>query len=110
MELSCSTPPFLALRFGEKDLPSEFKQYSLCLGIFFHHEDALTPGPPKTDEMQCNATTTMHWCTSLMDRHPFTDKRFFANRSMTALLISTDEVHAQPVSVKHFCLKNRFFC
>ncbi len=29
---------------------------------------------------------------------------------MTALLLATDEVHAQPVSVKHFCLKNRFFC
>jgi hypothetical protein len=29
---------------------------------------------------------------------------------MMALLLATDEVHAQLVSVKHFCLKNRFFC
>jgi hypothetical protein len=43
-----------------------------------------------------------------MDRH-FFPKRFFANRSMMALLLATDEVHAQPVSVKHFCLKNSFF-
>ncbi len=28
---------------------------------------------------------------------------------MTALLLATDEVHAQPVSVKHFCLKDMFF-
>jgi hypothetical protein len=28
---------------------------------------------------------------------------------MTALLLVTGEVHAQPVSVKHFCLKNRIF-
>jgi hypothetical protein len=28
---------------------------------------------------------------------------------MMALMLATDEVHAQPVSVKHFCLKNRFF-
>ncbi len=28
---------------------------------------------------------------------------------MMAIWLATDEVHAQPVSVKHFCLKNRFF-
>ncbi len=37
-------------------------------------------------------------------------KSFFANRLMTALLLATDEVHAQPVLVKHVCIKNRFFC
>ncbi len=42
------------------------------------------------------------------DRH-FLRKRFFANRLMTALLLATDEVHTQPVSIKDFCLKNRFF-
>jgi hypothetical protein len=35
----------------------------------------------------------------------------FANHLMMAFLIATiatDEVHAQPVSVKHFCLNIRF--
>jgi hypothetical protein len=27
-----------------------------------------------------------------------------------ALLLATDEVHAQPVSIKHVCLKNSSFC
>jgi hypothetical protein len=59
--------------------------------------------------MQCYAIITMHWCKSLTDRQFFPRQRFFANRSMMALLLPTDEVHAQPVSVKQFCLKNRFF-
>jgi len=59
--------------------------------------------------MQCYAITTMHWCTSLTDRQFSHEKSFFANHLMTALLLATDEVHAQSVSVKHFFLKNRFF-
>ncbi len=31
---------------------------------------------PNAIEMQCYATTTMHWCTSLMDRHFFPKKVF----------------------------------
>jgi hypothetical protein len=51
----------------------------------------------------------MHWCTTLTDKQFFPGKGFFANRSMMALLLATDEVHAQPVLVKHVCLENRFF-
>jgi hypothetical protein len=64
------------------------------------------PGSPQTDGMQSYTITTMHWCTSRMDRQFFPRKRFFANHSMMALLLATDGVHAQPVSVKHFCLNS----
>jgi hypothetical protein len=66
------------------------------------HEDALMPGPP-TDEMQHYKITTMHWCTSQTAKQ-FFQKKVFAYGLMMALLLATDEVHAQPVSVKHFCL------
>jgi hypothetical protein len=41
------------------------------------HEDALTPTwSPKTEQMQCYAITTMHWCTSLTNRLFFQKKDF----------------------------------
>ncbi len=40
----------------------------------------------------------------------FFQKRIFANHLMTALLLATDEVHTQSLLMKHFCLKNMFFC
>ncbi len=71
------------------------------------HEDALMPSP-LTDEMQHYKITMMHWCTSQTDGQFFPTK-IFANHLMMALLLATDEVHAQPVPIKHFCLKNCFF-
>ncbi len=67
----------------------------------------MTPGPP-TDELQSYKNTMMHWCSSQTDRQFFLTK-VFANHSMTVLLLASNEVHAQPVSVKHICLNFSFF-
>ncbi len=36
----------------------------------------IDPFPPKTEQMQCYSITTMHWRTSLTDRHFFPKKDF----------------------------------
>ncbi len=68
----------------------------------------------------------MHWClipqnrTNTMLRNNynalvytdklFPKKGFFPIVRWRLFLLATDEVPTQPVSIKHFCLKNRFFC
>jgi hypothetical protein len=39
----------------------------------------------------------------------FQKKDFCQSFDDGSFLLATDEVHTQPVSIKHFCLKNRFF-
>ncbi len=73
------------------------------------HGDALTPGPPKQNK--CNVTQWLR-CTGV-HHEPigfFSKKKGFLPIVRWQLfLLATDEVHTQPVSIKHFCLKNRFF-
>jgi hypothetical protein len=63
---ACNTSLSLAL---PKDHRFELSQPQASLGC-------IDTWSPKAIEMQCYASTTMHWCTSLTDRQCFFKKDF----------------------------------
>jgi hypothetical protein len=56
--------------------------------------------------MKCNIMQYYAALVYSTSRSAIFPNKGFANHLMTALLLATDEVHTQPVSVKHFCLNS----